>query len=198
MNLFNLRRAGILYIASIFSALPAQDISSSLTSGHEAASNWPGIKLQVFKADRLDADTVMIAIIVIAEKGAKSPTLIGFKDDSSAPGNMVSPNNSAKKPSKPSAPSYRPYSLSGSFVVDESNQKRFDAVPAPAGQPTYGPFAIRTTMSPPSWFQMSIQFKLPVPPPNPDGTIPVQKVDVLLPEAKGPIKGVIVPPLAQK
>jgi hypothetical protein len=186
MNFYRHGFYGVLFLACAFGSLRAQTAPPPpSTSKDSVTSIWSGVRLRVAKVNRLDAQAVILAIHVIAGDGAARPTFIGFQD------------KTKPLPGKPPLPP-KPYSLSAACIVDKATQKQYGAVAPPNGQPTYGPQAIIRTMVPGNWFQLSVQFNLPPPTPNPDGTVPVQKVDLTLPQATGPIKDMVVPPVPKK
>jgi hypothetical protein len=201
MKVFSPQLSCLLLAMGALSLANGQQPATTQQKTYDVEAKWPGTKFTISLIKRMDVQRVMMAVQISTDTAAPNSTFLGFWPNGQPKPEPVAP----KAPFKPGVPQGppaiaehpNPFSLMKAYVVDEANQSQFNAVPQTisTSQPFYGPTEIITTLHPGSWVQMSVQFKLPVPAPNPDGTVPVQKVDVSLPQAMAPVKGVIVPAL---
>jgi hypothetical protein len=183
MKFFRFGVVCLLLATFSLEAAPAPSTDGALDS-YVCDATWPGVKFKIVAVKRLDSQNILIALHVIAGADAPVSTMIGFWSDNGSPGPITEKHHPL------------PYSLLKANVVDLATKQSYGAVAQPLASHGYGVSEITTGMHSGEWFQMSVKFPLPVPTPNPDGTIPIQKVDVTLPQAKGPIKNVIVPAAA--
>jgi hypothetical protein len=212
MKFFSLFFYTLLFFWSAFDPSALGDAASLPSSDktYETATKWPGTTFKIILIKRLNVGNVLMAIRISADATAPNDTLLGFLHApvpkpvaAPVPIKSVGPRTGSTTSNEPIIPRPHsvpkppdPFSLLTAFVIDEADQAQFNAVPQAlsSGQPFYGPSEIVTGLRPRQWLQMSVQFPLPEPPPRPDGTVPDQKVDVTLPQALAPIKGVVVPP----
>jgi hypothetical protein len=87
-----------------------------------------------------------------------------------------------------------PFSIEPAIMTDEATKQTYRTVKPRPGGPNYIPGILITTLHPNSSSMMSIQFPAPPLPKPVDGIIPKQTVSILLPNAKGPIVRVVIPP----
>lgn len=154
---------------------------------------WPGIKCQIIIIKRVPPNRLLVVVRLAATSEA-SPggTLIGYTVS-------VPPMGNKKGPSLPlTAPS--PFSLASSVMTDEKTKITYATLPpvAPPGK-AYRPGATLGFLKPNQNLVLTIQFAVPPPlPPDPStGIPPKQTVSFMLPNAKGPIARVLLPPPAE-
>jgi hypothetical protein len=176
----------ILLLALLISAMAAAPLHAQIGTGKtlgESPAVIPGVKLQVVDLVRLDATHLLVAVRINAGPGAPPHTLIA--DLPPKPANGVGTGNGSPP---------RPYTFATAKLIDESTKTQFNAYETVPAQPSFGPNSLYTTLEPGNWIQLGVEFSVPPPsPPNPDGTIPIQKVTFVLPKAKRPIKHIAIP-----
>ena len=150
---------------------------------------WPGVKLEIVNLVRIDATHLAAAIRLRALPGAPTAAI----GELPAGGGRIPANaTQADIDSGKFAP--KSYSLAVAKLIDESSKAEFDALRDAPSQPYFGPNSLFTTLPGNEWILMGVEFPVPPPPkPNPDGTIPEQKVTFLLPKAKRAIEHVAIP-----
>ncbi len=77
-------------------------------------------------------------------------------------------------------------------MTDEKSGQSFNTVPAAPGGPSYLPSAILTRLHPGEVQVVTLQFPVPPPPQN-EAELARQTVSILLPNAKAPISGLVIP-----
>jgi len=143
------------------------------------ATEWRGVHFDIAEILRLDGERILVAVRVRGDATAKNPTRISGADRSSPenPGDIES------------------FTLAEATLTDEGSGQSFTAESGVPGSPFWGEPSIIATVRPNTWFQLAVCFKVPRPPQATPGGKPVeQKVTFHLPRAKGPIKGVTLPP----
>ncbi len=152
----------------------------------EVGSTWPGIQMQILKVVRIPGNRLLVEVRLLASPKAPQVTMIGYPP--------VIPTDATKEELETGfGPS--PYSLEVATMTDERTQQRYNALrPNPKG-PYYLASVVLASLSPGQGQYMTVQFPVPPPPPPDDsGHVPKQMVSILLPKAKGPIAGVVIPP----
>lgn len=149
----------------------------------KAPSRWPGIELEIARIGRIPPAHLLLAIRVRAGAGAPPLTLLGFP-----------------RPVVPGAPVMAgdevpdPYSLRNAVLTDPATGRKYPALADLPASPFWGPNQLISSIRPGEWVQMAVQFPAPPPPaPGPDGKVPQQRVEILLPHAKEPIRNVPLP-----
>ncbi|XHR29477.1 MAG: hypothetical protein ACFUZC_02735 [Chthoniobacteraceae bacterium] len=174
---------GLLWL--ILSASSLADVGKLLG---EVDSEWPGVKFQVTQIQWIDSEHLLVTVRLVVGPGAANPTLIGIESSTgaipkSAPSQEVA---SGKYDSTP-------FSLKTAILYDEGTHQNYPALPGLPAKPFLGPNALLTTLRPGNWIQLAVQFPAPPPPPDDQKTISEQKVTLVFPKAKGPIRHLILP-----
>ena len=154
----------------------------------DVATTWPEIHFQVFQIDRIAGHRLVVFVRVYASANAP----VG--------GTFIAATISIPKDATPSmidsglyAP--KPFSLESAIMTDEATKQTYPTLKPDLAGPSYFPGKIIETLRPKEADMMSIQFPAPPPPPSVDGgPPPTQTISILLPNAKGPITGIIIPP----
>jgi hypothetical protein len=166
----------------------AQRPSSSPPSLGEVDTTWPGIRFQLLKVERIPPDRLLAVIRIVATRQAPaSGTLIGTKV--SVPANVTTQDLISAR----YAP--RAFSLSASEMIHEQTARKFPALPplASAGR-SYVSGEILRTLLPGQAAILTVQFALPPGVASAETGVPKQTASFLLPNAKGPITKVPIPP----
>jgi len=176
-----------LFILVAIFPCAAQQLTAPLP---DVRTTWPDIHYQVFRIDRISQNRIVIEIKIYATSAApQEGTFIGV--------NVPIPKNT--DPKMIAAGMYRPdpFSLGSAVLTDDATNQTYQMVlPDPAG-PTYYPWQTIATLHPNQARPMDIEFPCPPPPPlGPDGTAPKQTISILLPNAKGPLVHITLPPPA--
>jgi hypothetical protein len=156
----------------------------------KTSSNWPGVDFEVTQIVRVAPDRLVVVVRVHTGSRAANPTLLSF------PKKRISSDPSTYESGLPGLPVLPdPFSLQGAVLVDNATRNKYAALADLPSKPFFGPNAAATTMRPNEFLQMAVQFPAP-PPPPPDqfGKVPEQKVSVVFPHAKLPVKDLVIPP----
>jgi len=156
----------------------------------EVDTTWPGIHFQIFHVERIVGNRVLIGVKVVATPQA--PTL----------GTQISVQAPIPKDVDPSLVRFghygmAPFSLDKAVMTDERTKQAYPVVPSDPAGPHYLPGQMIGTLHPNEAEVMTIQFDVPPPPPDGNGNIPKKIVSILLPNAKGPITRIEIPPPAK-
>ena len=158
----------------------------------QAEANWPGVTFEIVQFERLGPDRLLAVIHITAGPTAKNPTFIGIEpvagwksDDELTAQEKASGDYDPK-----------PYSLTTATLIEQTTKQQLNALPDVPRNPYRGDNITMTALAPGDWMKVVVQFPAPPPPPKgPDGKLPEQKVTILLPQAKSPIKNIPVPAL---
>jgi hypothetical protein len=155
----------------------------------EVETSWPGVKLLIINAQRLDPGHVLLTIKVKADRSMAAPQLVASRPALPIPANASAEDIDSGK--------YEalPYTFVGSKLTDEATGKVFEALPMLPDAPFVGPNIALVNLKPGSSFQMAVYFTAPPPPPkNAEGVVPPQKVAIQFPKAAKPLTGFVLPP----
>jgi len=176
---------GLIWLVSCASSLA--DVGKLLG---EVDSEWPGVKFQVTQIQRIDSEHLLVTVRLVAGPGAANPTLIGIESS-----NGAIPQNAPPQEVASGKYDSTPFSLKTAILYDEGTHQKYTALPGLPAKPFFGPNALLTTLRPGNWIQLAVQFPTPPPPPPSDDqkTISEQRVTIVFPKSKGPIRHLILP-----
>lgn len=140
----------------------------------EADTNWPGIRFQVVGFKRIPTNRLLVSVALVATPKAPvgGTAIVGKLEHTAEVEGGI------------------PFSLSTSTLTDEKTSQKYTALkPEPSGQ-QYIPGEVQTLLRPGQMEIMTVQFEVPPPLPN-AGHEEKQYVDVLLANAKAPIRLII-------
>jgi hypothetical protein len=174
-------------VATIF-PLWSQQPSNDRT---DVATTWPEVHYRIAQVLRLEGDHVVVVVNLYATAKAPLGTFIGIP--------VPIPPNASPEEIQGGMFRPNPFSIQPAVLTDELSKQTFSTLPvAPLGPGThYLPPTFLGTLHPQQSDIMTIQFSVPPPPPPEGGGLPPeQKVSILLPNAMGPVKDLIIPPKA--
>lgn len=150
---------------------------------------WPGVKYELFRVKRIAGDRLLFGVKIVGTAQApKGGTVIGIK--------VPIPADASQEDIQSGRYDPLPFSIAPAKMIEEKSGKEYASLaPLPTGQ-QYVPSDIRFRLLPGSTEIVTVQFSAPPPPVNAAGE-PVkekQTVSLLLPDAKGPITNIPVPP----
>ena len=176
----------LLYLALLTPRLWAQaDSGNPGPEGlGETDSAVRGIRLQIYKVQRIAGNRLMFLVKVYAGPDAATSTQLGFVP--------VMPD---LIPAGHTAYDYnpKPFTLVPATLTEETSQARFASVPPLQGTAALPP-EVYTTLRQKDAIYLSIQFPAPPPPPPVDGIVPPQTVSLQLNGAKHSIDKIVIPP----
>jgi hypothetical protein len=165
-----------------FSCLAQQSVPADK---YDVATTWPGIHFQISHIERIAGNRLLVIATVYAKPEAPPDgTLIGIA--------VPIPKNPSPELMAAGVFQPKPFSIESATMMEETTKQTYSTVkPDPAG-PDYIAGHILSTIHPHEKRIMAIEF--PVPPPPSDGSDPAkQTISILLPNAVGPIKQIILP-----
>jgi hypothetical protein len=170
--------------ACLLGLLPATSLAQSKSDSFgSVATTWPGIEYQIFDIERIAGNRVLIGIKLVANSDAPSVTSILVRTP-------------VPKGADSSLTGTEPFSLSTAVATNELSKETYATVaPDPAG-PGYLPGQMLGALRRFQGFTMSIQFEIPPAKPDESGATPKVSISLLLPNAKGPITKIVIPPPA--
>jgi len=159
--------------------------SGGAALGHtEVETNWPGVRFQIFRIERIPPNRLVVAVRIVAtDKAPPEGTFLGTKGQI--------PPNASREDINMGLYDPQPFSLSSSVMIAEQTGQRYSVLSpvAPPGR-KYLPDAVLALLRPGQSELLTIQFALP-----PEANSEKQTASFLLPNAKGPIARVPIPPL---
>ncbi len=188
-----LKRAFLLLLALglPLSGWAQQSSRSPLSNANDVATTWPEVHYQVFHIERIAGDRLVLGVRIYATSSAPlAGTFIG----------VIVPVPKYATPEMIGSGMYRPraVSIKSAVLTDDATQHQYQTVaPDPAG-PNYFPPEVLATLHPLEARSMAIVFPCPPPPPIESGITPdKQTISLSLPNAKGPIMRMTLPPVGQ-
>ena len=155
----------------------------------EVETNWPGIRYQLTRIERISPDRLLVVVHIVAtQRAPASGTFIGTK--ARVPANVPTEELVSAK----YVP--RPFSLASSQMVGDQTGQRYPALPPIASGRQYIPGEILTTLRPGQAEILTVQFAAPASLSSVDSGTPKQTASFLFANAKGPIGKVAIPPPA--
>jgi hypothetical protein len=155
----------------------------------EVETNWPGIRYQLTRIERISSDRLLVVVRIVAtQRAPASGTFIGIK--AQVPANVPKEEVGSAK----YAP--RPFSLASSQMVGDQTGQRYPALPPIASGRQYIPGEILTTLRPGQAEVLTVQFAAPASLSSVGSSTPKQTASFLFPNAKGPIGRITIPPPA--
>lgn len=144
---------------------------------------WPGVRFQLLKLERIPKSRLLATVRIFATSHSPgSGTLIGTK--------AATPDHVSKEDLLSARFAPRSFSLEAAEMVHEQTGRKYPTlVPEGSGR-SYAGSEVLTTLLPGQAEVLTIQFALP-----PEANSEKQTASFLLPNAKGPITRVLIPPL---
>lgn len=177
----------ILSICPLTLALFAQESPPHFLG--QTDTDWKGVTFAISEIARVDDAHTLIKVRIVANATTVYPTFIGLPP---AAGFLPSNPTMAQMMDEKYRP--KPFSLTAARLVDLKSGAEYPAITTLPASPYWGPNSIITNLGPSTWIQLAVQFNAPPPPPpTPDGKIEPHKVTLILPKAKSPITGLILP-----
>jgi len=173
-----------LIFALSVSCLWAQQSAPVGPGPGEVDTTWRGIRYQIAEIDRIPGNRLVFAVMLHATPQAPISTFIGIQP-------VIPPGTPARMLVK-YAP--QPISIASAVMTDEATMQTYQTLNPIPGGPNYIGADLLTTLHPNSSSVMTIQFLSPPPPQPVNGIIPKQTVSIFLPNARGPITHVVIPP----
>lgn len=173
-----------LLAVSIVLASPSHAQTAAMP---EVATTWPGISYRITQVQKIPGNRLLVVVCVHAlRNAAPGGTLIGIPVPipPGTPPAVIATGQFLPKP----------FSIEAATMTDDRTHQVYNTVKPDGSGPHYVPATLITTLHPGQGDYMTIQFPYPPPAPAEPGAVPVPpKVTLLIPNAVGPLKGLILP-----
>jgi hypothetical protein len=177
----------LLATAALSSGLWAQQPPAKIA---QVATTWRGVNYGIYRVERIAGDRLLIGVELIPTLGAP-PEGVFIAVHGPPPPKVPNPSSGLIVVAKRDT---GPLSLDTAVLTDDLTKQTYEVVPPDPAGPNYLPSQTYGVLRANEVDQMAIQF--PCPPPPPSGQQAKQTVSLLLPNAKGPITGIEIPPPA--
>lgn len=177
----------IVFICQVTAALIAQESPPKILG--QTDTDWKGVAFAVTEIARMDNSHVLVKVRIVADAAAVYPTFIGLSPEAG-----FLPSNPTKEQMLDEKYLPKPFSLTAGRLLDPKSALEYAAGATLPASPYWGPNSIITNLGPGTWIQLAVLFNAPAPlPPTPEGKIELQHVTLILPKAKTPITGLVLP-----
>lgn len=171
----------------IFSVFLLASVWAEDKAAYEVESNWPGVVMKVAEIKRIPEDRMVIVVRLVATQDAPRDTLIGYQEKIPE---SATPEQVAFGLYTPSA-----FSLKASTVTDEQTGKTFEVAKPKDDDIALAPTSIMSRLNRGRSLLLAVYFQIPPPLPlGADGKPPKHTFSLQLPNAKGLITKIPVPP----